>query len=132
MTQIVYRSIVFSNRRTLSSRKTSKKKTQMSTWIEDFVAEINGVDLSLPLLRNKALDKDEEILGELDEYLQKLYRLREKRRETAEGFRDKIEDVKSVHTTEISLGISTPQKRTEHIPKLKIFSITSRRYFNLI
>ena len=91
----------------------------MSTWIEDFVAEINGVDLLLPLSNNKVFDKDETTLGELDEYLQKLYRLRENRREIAESFRDKIEDVKSVHITEMSLGISSPKKSEAHMSKLK-------------
>lgn len=90
----------------------------MSTWIEGFLREVDAIDLSKHQ-QQKRLDKGETVLGELSEYLQKLYRLREEYREVAEVFREQIEDIKEVHVTEHRLGISTPETCANHVLKIK-------------
>jgi hypothetical protein len=90
-----------------------------TTWIEDFLEQVKAIDLTKKCPTEKRMDKDETVLGELSEYLQKLYRLREQRRENAEMFRDQIEDIKEVHATEHRLGISTRAKCTQHMQKVK-------------
>jgi len=89
------------------------------TWFENFLNEVNLIDLSLPCLTQKRLDKGDTIIGELSEYLQKLYRFREEHRESVEFFRDSIDDIKNVHTTEHRLEINTPEGCAQHIIKIK-------------
>ena len=72
------------------------------SWLRKLLGEIDAVDLSKPCPNIKALNEidGDVILGELDEYLQRLHRVVEKRRDTALETYQKMEDLHEVHLQE--------------------------------
>jgi len=90
----------------------------MKTWIEKFLENINNEDLSLPCPTIKCIDKNETVIGELSEYLQKLYRFQERQKQNAEELRETINDYRGLYTEGFEAGDMTEEEGQVYIEKI--------------
>ncbi len=68
-----------------------------TTWLGNLLAEISSTDLTKRLLCNSKISSKDTVVGDLSEYLQRFWRVRENYREKVQDIQGRLDDLAVIH-----------------------------------